>query len=89
MLRIWLTALMIAAALVVVADFHLLQRSGLLSYCATTRTPAGTSGYWRACHRGWLTGRPDLSRDSCKREGITGKLEYWRCPAPLAAGRAD
>jgi hypothetical protein len=85
MLRIWLIALALAAALVLTQQLNLVHRTGLVGYCATTAKPAGAGGYWRACHSGWLSGRPDLTRDSCKREGIAGRLEYWKCPEQLAA----
>jgi hypothetical protein len=85
MLRIWLTALALAAALILTKELDAVHRTGLVGYCAATPTPAGATGYWRVCHRGWLSGRPDLSRDSCKRQGLAGKVEYWRCPEQIAA----
>ncbi|MDX6506277.1 MAG: hypothetical protein QOG06_921 [Gaiellaceae bacterium] len=81
MLRIWLMAMLAAALLVVVRDHDVLHRAGLIGYCTSAPRPAGTSGSWRACEKGVLDGRPDLSRSSCSRRGLDGSVEYWRCPA--------
>lgn len=83
MVRIWLMALLAAAVLVAVRDHDVLHRAGLTGYCTSSPRPAGTSGVWRACEKGVLDGRPDLSRQSCQRRGLNGAVEYWRCPAPV------
>jgi hypothetical protein len=83
MLRIWLLAMLAAAVLVIAKDHDVLHRSGLIGYCARTYAPPGSSGSWRACERGVLDGRPDLSRQSCRAQGRSGKVEYWRCPATV------
>jgi hypothetical protein len=83
MLRIWLMAMLAAAALVVVRDHDVLHRAGLVGYCTSAPRPAGTTGSWRACEKGALDGRPDLSRQSCTRRGLNGKVEYWSCPASV------
>jgi hypothetical protein len=92
MLRIWLMAMCAAATLMVARDLQVFHRAGLVGYCTTSPRPAGTTGSWRACQKGTLDGRPDLSRQSCTRRGLDGKVEYWSCPArvvsgPTAAGR--
>ena len=81
MLRIWLMAMLAAAMFAVVRDHDVLHRGGLTGYCTTAPRPAGTTGHWRACEKGVLDGRPDLSDESCTRRGLTGSVEYWRCPA--------
>jgi len=86
MLRIWLMAMFAAAVLVVVKDHDVLHRAGLVGYCTTSPRPAGTSGSWRACEKGVIDGRPDLSRQSCSPRGQDGTVEFWRCPAKVASG---
>ncbi len=86
MLRIWLMAMLAAALLVVVRDHDVLHRAGLIGYCTSSPRPAATSGSWRACEKGMLDGRPDLSRHSCSRRGLSGSVEFWRCPAPVESG---
>ena len=83
MVRIWLLAMLAAAVLVAVRDHGVLHRAGLTGYCTSSPRPAGTSGVWRACEKGVLDGRPDLSRQSCRRRGQNGSVEYRRCPAPV------
>ena len=86
MLRIWLMAMFAAAVLVVVKDHDVLHRAGLVGYCTTSPRPAGTSGSWRACQKGVIDGRPDLSRQSCSPRGQDGTVEFWRCPAKGESG---
>jgi hypothetical protein len=81
MLRIWLMAMLAAAMFAVVRGHDVLHRAGLTGYCTTAPRPAGTTGHWRACEKGVLDGRPDLSRQSCTRRGQNGSVEFWRCPA--------
>ncbi len=85
MLRIWLLAMLAAAVLVTVKDHDLLRRTGLLGYCTTAHAPPGAKGAWRACEKGVVDGRPDLSRQSCRREGRSGRREYWSCPERVTA----
>jgi hypothetical protein len=82
-LRIFAAAVCIAAALVAVKKEHLVQRAGLSGSCSVVSTPPGQSGEWRACKAGRLAGRPDLHRDACTAQGLSGTLEFWRCPAPV------
>jgi hypothetical protein len=82
-LRIFAAAICVAAALVAVKNERLIQRAGLSGSCWAVSTPPGQSGEWRACQPGRLAGRPDLSRRSCTKQGLSGRLEYWRCPAPV------
>jgi hypothetical protein len=86
MLRIWLIAMLAAAVLLTVKDQDVLHRAGLLGYCTTTTAPLGVKGSWRACEKGKLDGRPDLSRQSCRRQGMSGTVEFWSCPAKIDAG---
>jgi hypothetical protein len=83
MLRIWLMAMLAAAALVGVRQHDVLHRAGLVGYCTSSPRPAGTTGSWHACEKGVIDGRPDLSRNACKRRGQDGKVEFWSCPAQV------
>jgi hypothetical protein len=73
-------AMLAAAVLVAVRDHDVLHRAGLVGYCTPSPRPAGTSGVWRACQKGVLDGRPDLTRQSCQPRGQNGSVQYWRCP---------
>ena len=87
MLRLWLMAMLAAAVLFTVKDQDLMHRAGLIGYCTNTTAPAGAKGAWRACEKGKLDGRPDLSRQSCVRKGHSGySVEYWSCPAKVKSG---
>jgi hypothetical protein len=88
MVRIWLLAMLAAAVLITVKDHDVLHRAGLIGYCTTTTAPAGAQGAWRACEKGALDGRPDLTRQSCRRRGVSGSVEFWRCPAKVESGPA-
>jgi hypothetical protein len=85
MLRIWLIAMLAAAVVGVSRDQNLLHRTSLMGSCTTTSTPTGATGSWRACEKGVLDGRPDLSRQSCRRRARSGSLEYWSCPVRITA----
>ena len=86
MVRIWLLAMFAAVMVVAVRDHNVLHRAGLVGYCKSSPRPVGTTGVWRACEKGVLDGRPDLSRQSCKRRGQDGSVEFWSCPAKVEAG---
>jgi hypothetical protein len=83
MLRIWLMAMLAATVLVTVKDHDVLHRAGLFGHCTTTSAPPGAKGAWRACEKGAIDGRPDLTKKSCSREGQSGSVEYWSCPTPV------
>jgi hypothetical protein len=63
-----------------------LERARLTGSCSAVAAPAGDPAAWQACRSGRLEGRPDLTRRSCTSKSIVGDVEYWRCPAPVAAG---
>ena len=86
MVRIWLLAMFVTVMVVAVRDHNVLHRAGLVGYCTSSARPAGTTGVWRACEKGVLDGRPDLSRQSCKRRGQNGSVEFWSCPAKVESG---
>jgi len=86
MLRIFLAAALVFAVMVSVKDGRILRNAGLTGSCTAVRAPVPASAAgeeWRACKPGKLEGRPDLKRDSCTAQGVTGKVEYWLCPAPV------
>ena len=85
MLRIWLVAIACVVAMAVVKNHHVLERAHLTGYCTAATAPAGSSGSWRACHAGRLSGRPDLSRASCQKVQLVGQVELWRCPENVAS----
>ena len=82
-LRIVLFAAVIAATLVVVQRQGVLQNAGLTGYCTEVAAQAGETDHWHECRPGKLTGAPEMSKASCKRAGVTGNVELWRCPTPL------
>ena len=84
MLRIILVGFAIILAMIAIKDDRLLQRTGLVHSCRSVVAPAGDTADWRACEPGKLAGAPDLTRESCTRGAVVGKIEYWRCPAPAA-----
>ncbi len=86
MFRIFLAAVVIVAVMIAVKDGRLFRDAGLTGWCSAVAPPAGQSGTWKACRKGRLEGRPDLSRQGCTAQGIAGKVEYWRCPAEIGAG---
>ena len=83
MLRIAVTAALIAAALFTIKSEGVLERTGLVGSCTTVETHGEHREELLACRAGKLTGAPGLSRDSCIGEGRSGTVELWRCPAPL------
>jgi hypothetical protein len=88
-LRILIGALVVAGLMVAIKDGRVLRHAGLTGSCSASAAPAGENGYWKACTTGRLSGRPDLSRQGCTSRGLSGKLEYWRCPAALGSSRAS
>ncbi|MDX6510719.1 MAG: hypothetical protein QOE36_223 [Gaiellaceae bacterium] len=84
--RIILAGALVLGVLIFVKQDRLLQRSGLVGYCQVVASPAGDTSEWRACREGKLEGRPNLGMDSCESRAIQGRIEFWRCPAPIAAG---
>ena len=85
MSRIVLAALLIVAVMVAIKNGRILRDAGLTGSCSSIARPVGQTGTWKACKRGRLEGRPDLSRQGCTAQGVAGKLEYWRCPAQLGS----
>lgn len=88
MFRVIIVALAVVAVMVGVKDHSVLQRAHLTGYCTVAATPAGDTAAWRACHEGRLSGRPDLSRDSCTKGRLVAHVEYWRCPAQVSSSRS-
>jgi hypothetical protein len=82
---ILLTALCALALMGAAKDGRLPRYTGLTGSCRVAHTAADGSQLV-ACKSGTLEGRPDLTRRSCSRAGDSGTYEYWRCPAPQAAG---
>jgi hypothetical protein len=84
MLRIFLVAICILAALVAVKREHLLERAHVVGYCTTyARAADGTE--WRKCSSGRMSGRPSLKLNGCTDVGPHDDAELWRCPASLAS----
>jgi hypothetical protein len=80
---VFTAAVLIAALMVGVKDHGLLQRAGLTGSCASIQAPQGDDHDWRRCTPGRLSGSPDLTRQSCIREGAAGDVAFWRCPAAV------
>jgi hypothetical protein len=87
LLKILLAALLIVAAMVAIKNGRVLRDAGLTGSCGSITKPVAQTGTWKACKRGRLEGRPDLSRQGCTAEGVAAKLQYWRCPAQLGSAR--
>jgi hypothetical protein len=87
--RIVIVGLLIVGAMVAIKDGRILREAGLTGSCSSVALPAGQSGYWKACEQGKLSGRPDLSRQGCSSRGVSGRLEYWRCPAQLDSSQGS
>jgi hypothetical protein len=83
MFRVVVAAAVILAAMILAKDRSLLERTGLLSSCTAIGAPAGDFNFWEACKAGKLEGRPNLVRRSCQSMRVVGRVEYWRCPAPI------
>lgn len=83
MFRVVVAAAVILAAMVLAKDRSILERTGLLSSCTAIAAPAGDFNFWEACKAGKLEGRPNLARRSCQSMRVVGRVEYWRCPAPI------
>lgn len=85
--RIIVVGALVMGVLVFVKQDRLLERTGLIGSCQIVASPAGDLDQWRACREGKLEGRPNLGMDSCESKAIQGKVEFWRCPAPISASR--
>jgi hypothetical protein len=85
MWRILIAAMVAVAVMVAVKDGRLLRDAGLTGSCTSVAPPAGQTGYWKLCTRGKLDGRPDLTRQGCKAGSLSGKTEWWRCPAAIGS----
>ena len=83
MLKIVLATAAVIAALALLKDGRVLERSGLVGRCTVVQAAAADGSAVHACRPGKLEGRPDLSRDSCTPTGLVNGVEYWRCPAPV------
>jgi hypothetical protein len=74
------------ALMAVIKDGRLTREMGLSGSCVSVQRPKGQTGNWVRCTSGKLQGAPNLSRQSCTSVQAQGKVEYWRCPAPIQAG---
>ena len=79
-------AAIVLALMVVIKDGRVTRKLGLSGSCVSVATPRGQTGNWVKCTSGKLQGAPNLSRQSCSSVEAQGKIEYWRCPAPIQAG---
>lgn len=87
LLKILFVAVLLGAALVVAKQEHLFEKAGFVGYCEIVRAPTGDEGEWHGCHEGFMTGFPNLIKDSCTIESRRAGVEYWRCPVPLSRQR--
>jgi hypothetical protein len=86
MRRILLIAALLAALMAAVKDGRVGRQTGLTGSCAVIAAPRGEQpGDWQLCKPGRLTGAPDLTRQGCKRVGVSGASVFWRCDAQLAS----
>jgi hypothetical protein len=87
--RIFLAAALVFALMLAIKDGRVLRDAGLKASCKNVAVPAGEQGFWAACKKGKLDGRPDLSRQGCKAVTIRGKVEWWRCDAALGSSQGS
>ena len=83
--RMFLAATLVVAVMLAVKDGRILRDAGLKASCTNVPAPAGERGFWAACKKGRLDGRPDLSRQGCKAVTIRAKVEWWHCDAALGS----
>ncbi len=88
MIKVGITIVAIAAALVAAKQSNALERAQLLSSCSEVAAPRGDEHVWQACRAGKLDGMPDLSLKSCQPGGASGEFEYWICPTRISSGRS-
>jgi hypothetical protein len=88
LLRIVLVGALLVGAMVAVKDGRVLRDAGLTGSCSSVSTPTGQNTFWKACKKGRLDGRPDLSRQGCTAVSIKSGVEWWRCPASIGSSRA-
>jgi hypothetical protein len=82
--RILFVAAFLLVGMIAVKDGRFLRVAGLVGSCRVYQQAVdGTQ--WEACRAGRLEGRPDLSARGCSAGGVAGRLEYWHCPAGIAA----
>ena len=62
-----------------VANGTILGRLGVTAGCSSART--GSSLMLESCHAGWFKGYPNLTSRGCTSTGLTGRTQYWSCPA--------
>lgn len=85
--RIAVAASILVLAMIAVKDGRVLRDTGLTGSCTVVGTT--NAGQLEGCRSGALEGFPDLSRHGCTGAGTSGAVEYWSCPAPLAADQAS
>jgi hypothetical protein len=85
--RVFVAAVLIVVAMVLVKDGRVLRGLGLTGSCTVVAgAPDGAQSV--QCKAGKLEGWPDLSGRGCSRAGARGGLEYWHCPAALVSSPA-
>lgn len=80
LVRIVATGVCIFGLMLAVKDGRVLRATGLTGSC-TVAVTAADGAQLDACRPGKLDGRPDLSKQGCTADGISGTYEYWQCPA--------
>jgi len=83
--RIVVAGVLVLALMLAVKDGRVLRETGLTGVCSLAQTLTDGTQV-EACRSGKLAGRPDLSHNGCTATGMSGMVEYWRCPAAVAAG---
>ena len=78
-LRVMLVTGVAVSLMSAVANGSFLGRLGVTAGCSSVR--ATGSLLLESCHAGWFKGYPNLSAKGCTSTGITGRTQYWSCPA--------
>lgn len=85
--RIVAAGVLVFLLMLAVKDGRVLRLTGLTASCTVVRTAVDGSQL-DGCRPGLLEGFPDLTRQSCTGAGVSGQMQYWRCPAPLVGDQA-
>jgi hypothetical protein len=88
MVRIFVIAAVVAAAMYGIAHGDVLAKARLVGTCTAITAPTSDDATLHSCRAGRLEGRPDMKKHSCTRAGFAGDAEIWRCPERVVGSRS-
>jgi hypothetical protein len=77
--RLLVAAALAFCAMGLAANHAFLERVHARPGCSSVSTTGGS--VLESCHAGWFKGAPDLTARRCTPVGLTGRVDYWSCPA--------